>query len=93
MERKSLKWCNKITSGGTAPQKSRILKVGKAGDHRQRNIGYRLSTVDSDDPEVIILSSGSEVRGFDPTRGRWIFSERNNPEYDFLRKGSKGWVS
>ena len=21
--------------------------------------------------------------------GRWIFSERKNPEYDFLRKGSK----
>ena len=35
-----------------------------------------------------ILSSGSEVRGFDPGRGRWMFSERNKPEYDFLRKGS-----
>ena len=38
---------------------------------------------------VIILASGSEFRGFDPDRGRWIFSERKNPEYDFLRKGSK----
>ena len=38
---------------------------------------------------VIILASGSEVRGFDPSRGRWIFSERKNPEYDFLRNGSK----
>ena len=38
---------------------------------------------------VITLASGSEVRGFDPGRGRWIFSERKNPEYDFLRKGSK----
>ena len=38
---------------------------------------------------VIILFSGSEVHGFDPGRGRWIFSERKNPEYDFLRKGSK----
>ena len=38
---------------------------------------------------VIILVSGSEVRGFNPGRGRWIFSERKNPEYDFLRKGSK----
>ena len=35
---------------------------------------------------VIILASGSEVRWFDPDRGRWIFSERKNPEYDFLRK-------
>ena len=38
---------------------------------------------------VIILASGSEVRGFDPGWGRWIFSDRKNPEYDFLRKGSK----
>ena len=38
---------------------------------------------------VIILASGCEVRGFDPGRGRWIFSERKNPTYDFLRKGSK----
>ena len=45
--------------------------------------------VDPDGPVVIILASGSEVRGFDPGRGRWIFSERKNPEYDFLRKGSK----
>ena len=41
---------------------------------------------------VIILATGSEVRGFDPGRGRWIFSERKNPEYDFLRKGSKAVV-
>ena len=45
--------------------------------------------VDPDGPVVIILASGSEVRGFDPGRGRWIFSECKNPEYDFLRKGSK----
>ena len=29
------------------------------------------------------------VRGFDPGRSRWIFSERKNPEYDFFRKASK----
>ena len=44
---------------------------------------------DPSDLEVIILSSGSEVRGFDPGQNRWIFSERKYPEYDFLRKGSK----
>ena len=38
---------------------------------------------------VIILASESEVRGFDPGRGRCIFSEHKNPEYDFLRKRSK----
>ena len=40
-------------------------------------------------PVVIILTTGSEVRGFKPGRGRWIFSERKNREYDFRRKGSK----
>ena len=45
--------------------------------------------VDPGGPVVIILASGSEVRGFDLGRGRWIFSERKNPEYDFLRKVSK----
>ena len=45
--------------------------------------------VDPGGPVVIILSSESEVRGLDPGRGRWFFSERKNPKYDFLRKGSK----
>ena len=36
---------------------------------------------------VIILAAGSEVRGFKLGRGRWIFSERKNLEYDTLRKG------
>ena len=40
-------------------------------------------------PVVIILASGSEVCGFDPGQGRWIFSQHKSPEYDFLRKGSK----
>ena len=45
--------------------------------------------VDPGGPVVIILTTGSEVRGFKPGRGRWIFSERKNPQYDLLRKGSK----
>ena len=40
-------------------------------------------------PVVIILATGSEVHGFKPDWGRWIFSEHKNPEYDFLWKGSK----
>ena len=44
--------------------------------------------VDPGGPMVIILSTGSEVRGFIPGRVRWIFPERQNPEYDFFRKGS-----
>ena len=49
----------------------------------------RFPFVDAGGPVVIIFASGSEVRGFDSGWGRWIFSERKNPEYDFLRKGSK----
>ena len=45
--------------------------------------------VDPGGPVVIILATGSEVRGMKPGRGRWIYSERKNPQYDFLRKGSK----
>ena len=41
---------------------------------------------------VIILASGSEVRGFDRGRGRWIFSDRKNREYDFC-VGSDGSMS
>ena len=48
-----------------------------------------MTHVDPGGPVVIILASVTEVRGFDPGRGRWIFSERKNPEYDFLPKGSK----
>ena len=57
----------------------------------RKDLTYQLTPFffDSSGPVVIILSSGYEVRGFDPGRGRWIFSERKNPEYDFLRKGSK----
>ena len=45
--------------------------------------------VDPGGPVVIIRATGSEVRGSKPGRGQWIFSELKNPEYDFLRKGSK----
>ena len=45
--------------------------------------------VDPGGPVVIIFVTGSEVRGFKPGRDRWIFSERTNPEYDYLPKGSK----
>ena len=48
--------------------------------------------VDPDGPVVIVLATGSEVRGFKPGRGRCIFSERKNPEYDLLRKGSKALI-
>ena len=58
--------------------------------HYLRTAGWILiKLVDPGGPVVIVLASGSEVRGFDPGRGRWIFSERKNPEYDFFRKGSK----
>ena len=45
--------------------------------------------VEAGGPVVIVLDTGSEVHGLKPGRDRWIFSERKNPEYDFLRKGSQ----
>ena len=50
---------------------------------------FSLPRVDAGGPVVIVLATGSEGPGFKPGRGRWIFSERKNTEYDFLRKGSK----
>ena len=38
---------------------------------------------------IITLTTGSEVWGFKPIWGRWIFSEHTNAEYDFLQKRSK----
>ena len=40
----------------------------------------RIFLVDLGGPVVIILASGSEVRGFDPGWVRWISSERKTPE-------------
>ena len=40
-------------------------------------------------PVVIILASGSEVCGFDPGQGRWIFQSVKILSIDFLRMGSK----
>ena len=53
------------------------------------NVVKFVKYVDPGGPVVITLASGSEVRGLKPGRGRWIFSERKNPEFDILRKGSK----
>ena len=43
------------------------------------NILYIKIFVDPGGPVVIIPASGSEVRGCDPCRDRWILSERKNP--------------
>ena len=45
--------------------------------------------VDPGRPMVIILATGSEVRGLKPGRSRSIFSDLINSEYAFLRKGSE----
>ena len=55
----------------------------------QATIYNHFAPVDPGGALVIIFASGSEVRGFDLGRGRWIFSERKNPAYDFIRKGNK----
>ena len=53
------------------------------------NTSFHCLLVDRGGPVVIILTTGSEVHEFKPGQGRWIFSERKNPEYVFLWKGSK----
>ena len=45
--------------------------------------------VDPSGPVFITIATGSEVQRFKSGRGLWIFSERKNPEYDFLWKRSK----
>ena len=56
---------------------------------KNRTLSITKDTVNPGDQVVIILATGSEVRGFKPGWGHRIFSERKNPEYDFLRKGSR----
>ena len=58
-------------------------------NQRRESFKFYNIYVDPGGPMVIILATGSEVRGFKPGWGRWIFSERKNSNYDFLRKGSK----
>ena len=51
------------------------IELGLTLEENPTTTGYpcHLSQVDPGGPVVIILTSGSEVRGFDPGRGRWIF--------------------
>ena len=64
-------------SGRTPPKREN--KVWKTGVWSEGEQGMR----NRNRPAQIFLI------GFDPGRGRWIFLERQNPENDFLRKGSK----
>ena len=64
------------------------LKCPRA-ENETANYDFRIKWVFPGGPVVIILASESEVCGFDLGRGPRIFSESTNPEYDFLRKGSK----
>jgi hypothetical protein len=38
---------------------------------------------------VSMLPSGTQHRGFKPTRSRQMYSGRKNPQHAFLRRGSK----
>ena len=72
----------------------KIKSVYLKNDYGQNNLLIvksisKIIIVDPGGPVVIILATGSEVGGFKPGRSRWIFSEHQNPEYDFLQKGSK----
>ena len=45
-------------------------------EYEGKSTTIRNAIVDPGGPVVIILVSGSEVRGFDPGRDRWMFAER-----------------
>ena len=48
--------------------------------------------VDPGGPVVIIPTSGSEVRGFDPGRGRWIFQRVKTLSMTSFGREIKPWV-
>ena len=60
-----------------------VIHMDSLESKRSGDVQHRSYTL------LIPLASRSEVRGYDSGRGRWIFSERKNLEYDFLRKVSK----
>ena len=62
------------------------------GLHRRLHSDYIVSRVDPGGPVVIILASGSEVRGFDPGRGRWIFQSLKILNMTSFRREVKPWV-
>ena len=49
---------------------------------------YQNIGVDPGGPVVVILATGSKIRGSNPARVDGFFRCKN-PEYDFLQKGSK----
>ena len=73
---------------GILSQQHKLTKIGQIYISRNSD-KFKWEDGDPCGPVVIILATGSEVRVFKPGRGRWIFSERKSPEYEFLQKGSK----
>ena len=79
-------WKNPSTLAGLEP--ANLGSSGKYDNHETTGVDPALGQNNDDDnayvdpgvPVVIILTTGSEVRGFDPGRGRWIFSEHKNSE-------------
>ena len=57
------------------------------GRGANRTLG-RLYPVDADPPGLSYSSLDPRFAGSNPTGVNGFFSERKNPEYDFLRKGS-----
>ena len=53
---------------------------------------HSIGHVDHGGPVIIMLATGSEVQGFKPVRGRWIFSERKNPSMTSFGREVKPWV-
>ena len=48
--------------------------------------------VDPDGPMVVIIATGSEVRGFKPSRRRWNFQGVKNPSMTSSGREVEPWV-
>ena len=62
------------------------------GYNRHARYIVKIHFVDPGGSVVIILSSGSEVRGFDPGRGRWIFQSVKILSMTSFGREVKPWV-
>ena len=81
-----------VTGNDTGYEWSMFFTSQSITSKQRYTCGHLLILVDPGGPVVIILASGSEVRVFDPGRGRWIFSEGKIMSMTSFGREVKPWV-
>ena len=77
----------------TSPKFIHELSISSIrGFEQSRDAEIPITFVDPGGPVVIILASGSEVRGFDPGRGRWSFQSVKILSMTSFWREVKRWV-